>query len=132
MSDREPVQTQAETTWEREAGGALPEGRLISTISAASGMPSPAPAPAEANGNGNKNGQLADGPDWQNDPVEVVLDAIERGTDLVIVYAGAQGTTCRQITPYDLEGAVIRAYCHMRGEERSFWLASIQEAVPLD
>jgi predicted DNA-binding transcriptional regulator YafY len=62
----------------------------------------------------------------------VVLDAIERGTDVFIVYAGARGTTQRQITPYEVEGAAVHAHCHLRGGERLFWLASIQDAVALD
>ena len=63
------------------------------------------------------------------DQIDVVLDAIERGADLFIVYAGAEGITERQITPYEVEGAAVHAYCHSHGDERSFWLASIQEAV---
>jgi predicted DNA-binding transcriptional regulator YafY len=66
-----------------------------------------------------------------DEPVEVVLDAIERGTDVFIVYAGARGTTQRQITPYEVEGAAVHAYCHLRADERSFWLASILDAVPV-
>ena len=60
------------------------------------------------------------------------LMALVKGTDLVIVYTGARGTTCRQITPYQVGGGAVHAYCHLRGEERSFWLASIREAVALD
>ena len=67
-----------------------------------------------------------------DDPIEVVLDAIERGADVFIVYAGARGMSERQITPYEVEGAAVHAYCHLRGDERSFWLASIREAVALN
>ena len=131
LGDRAP-RTDAETAWERDVVDALPEGKQISTLGADTALPGPAPARAATPVNVDTNGGPTDGPDWQNDPVDAVLDAIERGTDLLIVYAGAQETTCRQITPHDIEGAAVHAYCHMRGEERSFWLASIQEAVALD
>ncbi len=130
LRDREPTRTETEVTWQPDTGNALPAGKQISSLDAVSAVPRPQPTqlPAGAVGTGG----VADGPDWQSDPAEAVLDAIERGTDVLIVYAGARGTTLRQITPHTVEGAAVHAYCHMRGEERSFWLASIQEAVPLD
>jgi predicted DNA-binding transcriptional regulator YafY len=60
-----------------------------------------------------------------------VLNAIEQDADVFIVYAGARGTTHRQITPYEVEGAAVHAYCHLRDDERSFWLASILDAIPV-
>lgn len=127
LPERAPTRTEADTTWEPEALDEAP-GKQISTLDPGSARSEPVPPPTSANGNGD----LAGLPDWQNDPVETVLHAIERGTDLVIVYTGARGTTCRQITPYQVGGGAVHAYCHLRGEERSFWLASIREAVALD
>ena len=66
------------------------------------------------------------------EPIEVILEAIERGSDVFIVYAGAGGMTERQITPYEVDGAGVRAHCHMHREDRFFWLGSIREAVALD
>ncbi len=122
FSEREPVHTQAEQIWEPESVDDPPELKQVSTLPKAgrqlTAVPSTVPSRYGA----------AD----EEDPVEVVLDAIERGTDVLIVYAGARGMTQRQITPYELEGAAVHAYCHLRGDERSFWLASIQEAVAFD
>ncbi len=66
------------------------------------------------------------------EPLDVVLGAIERGSDVFIVYAGAGGTTERQITPYEIDGAAVRAYCHLHRDERSFWLASIVDVLSID
>ncbi|MDQ6804574.1 MAG: hypothetical protein M3065_06325 [Actinomycetota bacterium] len=66
------------------------------------------------------------------EPLDVVLGAIERGSDVFIVYAGAGGTTERQITPYGIDGAAVRAYCHLHRDERSFWLASIVDVLSID
>ena len=65
-------------------------------------------------------------------PIDVVLDAIESDSDVFIVYAGARGTTARQITPYEVDGAAVHAYCHLRDDDRSFWVGSIREAIPLE
>jgi hypothetical protein len=54
------------------------------------------------------------GVSFDEDPVEAVLDAIERGSDLFIAYAGAEGMTERHITPQQIEGAAARAYCRLR------------------
>jgi hypothetical protein len=118
FGEREPVRTQAEQIWEPESVDEPPDLKQVSTLEAGR---QPAPArPASP---------PRHGADHERDPIEVVLGAIERGTDVFIVYAGARGTTQRQITPLEVEGAAVHAYCHMRGDERSFWLASIQEAV---
>ena len=58
----------------------------------------------------------------------MVLAALERGADVFMVYRGARGTTERVITPLDIDGSRVRAYCHLREDERSFWLSSIHMA----
>lgn len=130
LGEREPQRTEAEEMWMPDVADALPAGRQISSLDRVTAAPPLALAGAAGSPRTNGNGGLVR--DWQNGPVEVVLEAIEHGRDVVIVYAGARGTTCRQITPYQLEGAAVHAYCHLRGDERSFWLASIQDAVALD
>lgn len=122
FGDREPVRTDAEATWDPEPVDSSPELRQVSTLPDRGRQLAPAPV----------NVQPPNGTDDEQDPIEVVLDAIERGTDVFIVYAGARGTTHRQITPYEVEDAAVHAYCHLRGDERSFWLASIQDAVAFD
>jgi predicted DNA-binding transcriptional regulator YafY len=105
--------------WAPRTPVTAPDGKQASTIAKARRGPVSPPArttePAVSLG---------------EDPVEVVLQAIERGSDVSIVYAGAKGTTQRQITPHEIEGAAVHAYCHLRRDERSFWLASIVDAVP--
>jgi Helicase conserved C-terminal domain len=121
FSEREPVRSEAELHWEPAASDDLPRGKQVSTLELAAPpltLLSPAGSPRHAQHE-------------REDPVDVVLDAIERGTDVFIVYSGAQGMTERQITPYEVEGAAVRAYCYPHGDERSFWLASIREAVAL-
>ena len=61
----------------------------------------------------------------------MILDAIESDDDVVMVYAGARGVTKRQITPYEVEDAAVHAWCHLREDERSFWVASIRDATPV-
>jgi Helicase conserved C-terminal domain len=124
FSEREPVRTEAELHWEPDTSDNRPQGRQVSTLQNAPA--SPAPVSAILVSPGGSPGNAAH---ETEDPIDAVLDAIERGTDLFIVYAGAEGITERQITPYEVEGAAVQAYCHSHGEERSFWLASIQEAV---
>lgn len=48
-----------------------------------------------------------------------------------ILYAGARGYTERRVTPLNLVGARLHAWCHLRNDERSFWLHSIQDAIPV-
>ena len=64
-----------------------------------------------------------------SDPIVAVLAALERGGDVFMVYAGARGISERVITPLEIDEARVRAYCHLRGDERSFWLSSIQVAT---
>jgi hypothetical protein len=49
----------------------------------------------------------------------------ERGGDVFVVYAGARAVSERVIIPLEIDEARVRAYCHLRGDERSFWLSSI-------
>lgn len=65
------------------------------------------------------------------DPIVVVLAALEEGTDVRIRYAGARGLTERQVTPFDVDDARLHAWCHLREDERAFWLSSIQAASPV-
>jgi len=122
-SERESPPGEAERTWLPNEGSPAPSGKQVSTLDTAAPKPAPAPKRAAA--------PTAPADPDEDDPVQVVLDAIERGGDVFIVYAGARGTTRRQITPYEVEGAAVHAYCHLRAEERSFWLASIMGAVPV-
>jgi hypothetical protein len=119
-SERDPVPSDAERVWARGDPVEAPDGKLVSTIANAR-RPQ-----AAALGRAPEPIATVDG-----DPLDVVLDAIERGSDVLILYAGASGTTQRQITPYEIEGAAVRAFCHLRRDERSFWLASIRDAVPV-
>ena len=106
--------------WAPDVPPEPPDGKQVSTIAEAGEIP--ARAPALTPGTADSSGE---------DPVDVVLDAIESGSDVFILYAGAEGTTQRQITPYRVEGAAVHAFCHRRQDEQSFWLASIRDAVPV-
>lgn len=114
-SERDPIPTEAELVWAPRTGVSAPEGKQASMIAKSRRQPVQTSHEAAPLG---------------EDPVDVVLDAIERGSDVFIVYAGAKGTTQRQITPFEIEGAAVHAYCHLRRDERSFWLASIVDAIP--
>ena len=126
FSEREPARSEAELHWEPDTSDNSPEGRQVCTLENTAASPAPV-SPIMVPPAGSP-GHVAH---ETEDPIDAVLDAIERGTDLFIVYAGAEGITERQITPYEVDGAAVHAYCHSRGDERSFWLASIQEAVVL-
>lgn len=134
FTDREPTQTEAELTWAPDPADEAPnDAKQVSTLSQAAQAAATAPT----------TGALAPRPsaagapqlrvlDQEQDPIDVVLDAIERETDLFIVYAGADGTTQYAVTPYELDGAALRAYCHPSYEDQRFWLGSIQAVVALD
>lgn len=95
-----------------------PPGKLVSTLRSGD-----ASAASAHRGRGpHRAGSLA------GDPIVVVLAALERRTDVFMVYTGARGTTERVITPIDVDGGRVHAYCHLREDERSFWLSSIQMA----
>jgi len=97
-----------------------PAGRLSSSLRA--GKPQPA-SEAASPGRADPTQSLA------SDPVVAVLAALERGGDVFMVYAGASGISERVITPLEVDQARVRAYCHLRGDERSFWLSSIHAAT---
>jgi hypothetical protein len=97
-----------------------PAGRLTSTLRAGESQPASA---AASPGRADPTQSLA------SDPVVAVLAALERGGDVFMVYAGASGISERVITPLEVDEARVRAYCHLRGDERSFWLSSIHAAT---
>ncbi|MGI8903046.1 MAG: hypothetical protein ACR2IP_05180 [Solirubrobacteraceae bacterium] len=63
------------------------------------------------------------------DPLEVILDAIEDESDVMIIYAGAGGVTYRCVAPIEIESSALRAYCHEDQGERQFWMGSIVAAT---
>lgn len=92
-----------------------PEGALASTLTAAKrASPARRPAPVAP--------RLLD-------PLQMVTVALERDLDLDIVYAGRNGISQRRITPLEVEGGTLHAWCYLREDERSFQLAGIREAV---
>lgn len=93
-----------------------PVGKQVSTLGERRSRPEPAPTPAPV----------------AEDPIAVVLHALEEGMDLHIRYTGARGLTERQVTPFDVDDARLHAWCHLRNDERAFWLTSIQEASLVD
>jgi hypothetical protein len=107
---------EAEAAWLPPVGTAS-DGKVVSTLDHP--PPEPVPVPSAAGG-----GSLAD----DVEPIEVVLQALEQEADVAIVYAGARGLTQRVITPFELDGAAVHAWCHLRDDERSFWLNSIRHA----
>lgn len=66
------------------------------------------------------------------EPLVEVLLALEEESDLEITYAGARGLTHRRVTPIELDGSRLHAWCHLREDERSFWLHSIRSALPVE
>jgi hypothetical protein len=126
FEDRQPVRGEAELHWDPDAADDPPDGRQISTLQRASAKPEATPVAVPSP-------RVAyEGEDEDEEPIDVILEAIERGSDVFIVYAGADGMAERQITPYEIEGAAVRAYCHTHGDNQSLWLTSIREAVALD
>jgi hypothetical protein len=134
FEDRQPVSGEAELRWEPYAAGDLPEGRQISTLERAAANPRQAatPVPVPSVRVAHEDEDVCEDGYEDEEPIEVILEAIERGSDVFIVYAGAGGMTEHQITPYEVDGAAVRAHCHTRGGNRSFWLGSIREAVAVD
>jgi hypothetical protein len=88
-SERDPSPSDAERVWAPDDPLQPPDGKQVSTIAKAG--ETPARPPTRAPGPADSSGE---------DPVDVVLSAIESGSDLFILYGGAEGTTQRQITPY--------------------------------
>jgi hypothetical protein len=104
-----------------------PEGKQVSTLGERRGRSAPGPVsePAPAPRPGRAPGPA------REDPITVVLRALEDGTDVRIRYAGARGLTEREVSPFDVDGVRLHAWCHLREDERAFWLASIQAASPV-
>jgi hypothetical protein len=91
FSEREPMRSEAELHWEPDTSDNPPEGRHVSTLEHAAASPAPAsPIPVSPAGSPGHAAHETE------DQIDVVLDAIERGADLFIVYAGAEGITERQ------------------------------------
>jgi hypothetical protein len=122
FDDRPPARSGAELHWGPDPADDPPDGKQVSTLGRAPTKPTTVTVAVPASHAAPED----------DEPIEVILEAIERGGDVFIVYAGGGGITERQITPYEVEGAAVHGYCHMRGDDRSFWLASIREAVALD
>lgn len=59
--------------------------------------------------------------------VESIRHAIEVQSDLEIAYRGSGGQTRRRVTPKNIKGMNMRAYCHLRKEDRDFRLDRIIE-----
>lgn len=59
--------------------------------------------------------------------VESLRRAIEGHIDLEIAYRGSGGQTRRRVTPKNIKGMNMRAYCHLRKEDRDFRLDRILE-----
>ncbi len=68
--------------------------------------------------------------DGDDKPLDVILDAIDDETEVRITYAGADGITDRTITPIDVQGAQVHAWCHRSDGEHRFWIPSILAAIP--
>lgn len=59
-----------------------------------------------------------------------LLEAIERGGRLVLLYATASGLITRRVVrPLELTPPYLRAFCELRGEERTFRVDRIAELV---
>ncbi len=61
--------------------------------------------------------------------VEHIRRAIEAHHDIEIAYRGSGGQTRRRVTPKDIRGMNMRAYCHLRKEDRDFRLDRILECA---
>lgn len=106
-------------------GSPDPPGKLVSTIGEGAGAQDATsrkrPTPADP---GGPSGLAAEA-----ESLTAILRALEQEADVEIVYAGKRGLTERRITPLAIEGSALRAWCHLRGDERSFWLASVRHAA---
>jgi DNA polymerase-3 subunit epsilon len=61
--------------------------------------------------------------------VESIRRAIAAHADLEIAYRGSAGQTRRRVTPKDIRGMNMRAFCHLRKEDRDFRLDRIVECA---
>jgi hypothetical protein len=112
-----------------------PEGRLVSTIrpdrAARSGL-RPAPRPSQQPAPPPRQEVLIIESDGDQDAaLDVILAAIEDEFDVEISYAGADGITHRTITPLEVLGAQVHAWCHLKDDEHRFWIPSIMSASPV-
>jgi len=144
--------SEAQAEWEPRSARPDPVGRLVSTLPAGS-LPAartqiaPVRSPVAAippltlvTGSDDEDEPVGpldalDALDRDEDggddrPLDVILDAIEDETDVRITYAGADGVTDRTITPIDVEGAQVHAWCHLSDGEHRFWIPSILAAIP--
>jgi predicted DNA-binding transcriptional regulator YafY len=103
----------------------VPDGAPTSTLDA------PAPAPVAVRAPQGDRERPGPGPAPGGlDPLLAIVDALDREADIDILYAGARGLSSRRITPFELDGARLHAWCHLRDDERTFWLQSIRDAQP--
>ena len=59
--------------------------------------------------------------------MEMLADAIDNGTDVVISYRDRNGKlTVREITPEQFSGRWLDSWCHLRDDERQFAVANIE------
>ncbi len=65
----------------------------------------------------------------EGEPLEVILQAIEDESDVMIIYAGARGVTDGCVSPIEIEGSAVHAFCHLRNDEHRFWAGSILAAA---
>ncbi len=145
--DRDRGQSAVEREWlPNGAPASASDGRLVSTVGQWKGaQPTPAeprvsapPQPARASSarepaNGRSSGPASPQREREDtavaEPLDVILEAIEDESEVMIVYAGARGVTHRCITPFEVEGSAVHAYCHLRDDERHFWVGSIMAAT---
>lgn len=67
------------------------------------------------------------------DPLWVVRAALERGTDVRILYMDRNGAvTDRQIRPVSDEGSRVYAHCYLRGDKRHFRYDRIESAEEVE
>jgi len=117
----------AESAWTRAAPSSarVPDGAPTSTLDTRTPAPAAGRAPQAT---GQRPGAEPTADDLY--PLLVILDALEEEADVDILYAGARGFTSRKITPLELDGPRLHAWCHLRQDERAFWLQSIRDAQP--
>lgn len=103
---------------------ARPRGGLVSTLSALATPAPPRATPASA------VAPLRGDP-LPLAPLDAVTEALRHDLDLEIIYRGQRGTTHRRVTPFAVEDGALHGWCHLREDERSFWLHGIRDAQPV-
>lgn len=99
-----------------------PSGEQISSLSEPEPEPEPVPVPPPTP-SPEREGAARAGLDDVS--FEEILIALEEQSELLIMYSGSSGATNRVITPLELKGDRLRAYCHLREAERTFMVDSI-------